>query len=107
MGHLVRLPGAVVHLPALAAEHGRRLVCAVFVFLAAAVSIGIITAVAYGTNHLLVVPSLGPTAFLIFNRLRSPDPATSCSATSWEPSPVTCPSCAAAWRMLPPWCRAA
>ena len=71
MGHLVRLPGAVVHVPAIAADHGRRLVYAVFVLLAAGLSIGIITAVAYWSNHPLVVPSLGPTAFLIFNRSQS------------------------------------
>lgn len=71
MGHLMHLPGAVVHLPALAAEHGRKLVYGIFVFAAAAVSIGIITAVAYGSKHPLVVPSLGPTAFLIFNRSQS------------------------------------
>ncbi|MBO0892933.1 MAG: HPP family protein [Acidimicrobiales bacterium] len=71
MGQLVRLPGPVVHVPAMAADHSRRLVYAVFVLVSAGLSIGIITAVAYWSNHPLVVPSLGPTAFLIFNRSQS------------------------------------
>jgi CBS domain-containing membrane protein len=61
----------IVKLPALAAHHNRRLVYAVFVFLATAASIGSITAVAYWTRDPLVVPSLGPTAFLVFNRAQS------------------------------------
>lgn len=54
--------------PTLAAHHDRRVVYAAFVFAASAVSIGAITALAYATGHPLVVPSLGPTAFLVFNR---------------------------------------
>ncbi len=60
-----------VQLPALAERHSRRVVYAVFVFIASAVSIGAITAVAYGCGHPLVAPSLGPTAFLVFNRSHS------------------------------------
>jgi quercetin dioxygenase-like cupin family protein len=60
-----------VRLPALAAHHNKRVVYALFVFTASAVSIGLITTVAYLSGHLLVVPSLGPTAFLVFNRSQS------------------------------------
>jgi quercetin dioxygenase-like cupin family protein len=62
---------APVRLPALAAHHNKRVVYALFVFAASAVSIGLITTVAYLSGHLLVVPSLGPTAFLVFNRSQS------------------------------------
>ncbi len=67
MVHVVRL----IQVPALAGHHSRRTVYAVFVFLASGVSIGVITAVAYWSGHPLVVPSLGPTAFLVFNRSQS------------------------------------
>ena len=60
-----------VRLPALAAHHNKRVVYALFVFTASAVSIGLITTMAYVTDHPLVVPSLGPTAFLVFNRSQS------------------------------------
>lgn len=62
---------ALVKLPALAARHSRRLVYAAFIFVASGVSIGTISAVAYLSGHPLVVPSLGPTAFLVFNRSQS------------------------------------
>jgi CBS domain-containing membrane protein len=60
-----------VQVQTLAGQHSRRVVYAVFVFSATALSIGAITAVAYGIGHPLVVPSLGPTAFLVFNRSQS------------------------------------
>lgn len=60
-----------VQVPALAAHHNKRIVYALFVFTASAVSIGLIATVAYLSGHLLVVPSLGPTAFLVFNRSQS------------------------------------
>jgi uncharacterized protein YfaA (DUF2138 family) len=56
MDPLAHLPGSVIHLPVIAAEHSRRIVYGVFVFLAAGLAIAIITALAYGTNHPLVVP---------------------------------------------------
>ncbi len=67
MIHALHTTGPV-QLPSLAAHHSRRMVYAVFVFSATAVSIGTITAVAYWSGHPFVVPSLGPTAFLVFNR---------------------------------------
>jgi CBS domain-containing membrane protein len=67
MEHVLR-PPEVIHVPALAAHHSRRLVYATFVLVASGISIGIITAIAYFSGHPLVVPSLGPTAFLVFNR---------------------------------------
>ena len=70
MNRTAHLP-VPVRLPALAAHHNKRVVSALFVFTASAVSIGLITAVAYASGHLLVVPSLGPTAFLVFNRSQS------------------------------------
>jgi hypothetical protein len=48
-----------VRLPALAAHQNKRVVYALFVSTASAVSIGVIAAVAYASGHLLVVPSLG------------------------------------------------
>jgi CBS domain-containing membrane protein len=66
----VPFPG-LIKLPVLAAQHSRRLVYAAFVFVAGGVSIGTISAVAYWSGHPLVVPSLGPTAFLVFNRSQS------------------------------------
>lgn len=70
MNLTAHLPGPI-RLPALAAHHNKRLVYALFVFTASAVSIGLITTAAYVTGHPLVVPSLGPTAFLVFNRSQS------------------------------------
>lgn len=71
MGHMLHLHRGVVHLPSLAAEHGRRVVYAAFVFFAGGIAIAFITALAWWSGHPLVVPSLGPTAFLIFNRAQS------------------------------------
>jgi mannose-6-phosphate isomerase-like protein (cupin superfamily) len=70
MSFAAHLP-ASVQLPALAAHHNRRVVYSLFVFTASAASIGLITAVAYLSGHPLIVPSLGPTAFLVFNRSES------------------------------------
>lgn len=70
MGQVLQ-PSGLIQLPALAAHHSRRAVYATFVFVASGTSIGIITAVAYWSGHPLVVPSLGPTAFLVFNRSQS------------------------------------
>lgn len=70
MAHTLPLAGHI-QVPVLAAHHSRRLVYAAFVFAGGAIAIGIITAVAYGFGHPLVVPSLGPTAFLVFNRSQS------------------------------------
>lgn len=58
--------------PELARRHSPRLVYALFVMAASTLAIGAITAVAYGSDHPLVVPSLGPTAFLVFNRSQIP-----------------------------------
>lgn len=44
MDPLVHLPGSVIHLPVIAAEHSRRIVYGVFVLLAAGLAIAIITA---------------------------------------------------------------
>lgn len=71
MGH-VRHDGHVLGVPDLASRHSRRLVYALFVLVSSAASIGVITAVAYWSRHPLVVPSLGPTAFLVFNRWQTP-----------------------------------
>jgi CBS domain-containing membrane protein len=60
-----------LQLPLMAERHSRRLVFTVFVAAAGGISIALITAVAFWTNHPLVVPSLGPTAFLVFNRSQS------------------------------------
>lgn len=70
MARTVR-PTGLIQLPDLADQHGRRLVYAVFASLAGALAIGAVTATAYWTRHPLVVPSLGPTAFLVFNRSQS------------------------------------
>ncbi len=70
MAHTWHTPRSVA-VPRLAARHGRRLVYALFVLVSSGLSIGVITAVAYWSHHPLVVPSLGPTAFLIFNRSQS------------------------------------
>jgi CBS domain-containing membrane protein len=71
MGHVMHA-GHPVGVPEFASRYSPRVVYAVFVMAASAVSIGTITAVAYGSGHPLVVPSLGPTAFLIFNRSQTP-----------------------------------
>lgn len=65
-------PKSPIQLPVVATRHSRRLVYALFVAASSAVSIGTITAIAYRSDHLLVVPSLGPTAFLVFDRSQSP-----------------------------------
>lgn len=70
MGHTMHATG-LIKVPVLAEHHSRRIVYTVFVFLASALSIGAITAVACWSDHPLVVPSLGPTAFLVFNRCQS------------------------------------
>ncbi|MGH9079020.1 MAG: HPP family protein [Acidimicrobiales bacterium] len=70
MAHALPLTGPI-QIPDLAAHHSRRLVYAGFVFVGSATTIGAITAVAYWSGHPLVVPSLGPTAFLVFNRSQS------------------------------------
>lgn len=54
------------NLPALERRHDRRSVVALFAFFNAALSIGVMSAVAWATNAPFVFPSLGPTAFLIF-----------------------------------------
>lgn len=59
-------------LPDLASRHSRRLVYSVYVLMSSGVSIGVVTTVAYWSRHPLVVPSLGPTAFLVFDRWDSP-----------------------------------
>lgn len=71
MGHVMHA-GHPFGVPEFASRHSPRLVYALFVMAASAISIGTITAVAYGSGHPLVVPSLGPTAFLIFNRSQTP-----------------------------------
>jgi CBS domain-containing membrane protein len=71
MAHALHMSNKV-QLPTLATHHSRRLVFALFVAVSSAVSIATITAVAYLSDHPLVVPSLGPTAFLVFNRSQSP-----------------------------------
>jgi CBS domain-containing membrane protein len=70
MSFAAHLP-ASVQLPALAAHHNRRIVYSLFVFVASGVSIALITTVAVLSGHLLIVPSLGPTAFLVFDRSES------------------------------------
>lgn len=70
MARTVR-PTSLIQLPHLADQHGRRLVYAVFASLAGALAIAAVTATAYWTRHPLVVPSLGPTAFMVFNRSQS------------------------------------
>jgi mannose-6-phosphate isomerase-like protein (cupin superfamily) len=59
---------APIPLARLVTDHDRRLVYAVFVFLAGGLSITIITAIAVWSGRPLVVPSLGPAVFLVFNR---------------------------------------
>jgi CBS domain-containing membrane protein len=61
----------LVRMPVLASHHNKRVVYALFVCIASAVSIGLVSTMAYLTDHPLVVPSLGPTAFLVFNRSQS------------------------------------
>lgn len=61
-------PGAPIQLARLVTDHDRRLVYAVFVLLASGISVAIVTALAVWSDRPLVVPSLGPTAFLVFNR---------------------------------------
>lgn len=70
MSHTLQAPTAI-RLSNLAARHSRRIVYAVFVLIAGGTAIGIITAVAHWSGSPLVVPSLGPTAFLVFNRSQS------------------------------------
>ncbi|MGH3267197.1 MAG: HPP family protein [Trebonia sp.] len=65
------VPSPFIQLPTLAAQHSRRLVYTVFVSVAGGTSIGVIAALAYWSHSPLVVPSLGPTAFLVFNRSQS------------------------------------
>lgn len=65
------VPSALIQLPTLAAHHSRRLVYAIFVSVAGGTSLGVIAALAYWSQSPLVVPSLGPTAFLVFNRSQS------------------------------------
>jgi CBS-domain-containing membrane protein len=60
----------VLSLPRLARQHQRRFVYAVFGFVSSAVSVGVIALAASFTHQPLVFPSLGPTAFLIFDRPR-------------------------------------
>jgi CBS-domain-containing membrane protein len=62
-------------LPRLARRHGRHLVYALFGFASSVVSVGIIAAAASITDQPLVFPSLGPTAFLIFDRPQVPSAA--------------------------------
>ncbi len=62
-----------LQVPRLASHHSRRVVYAVFVLASSALSIGTITTVAYWSAHPLVVPSLGPTAFMVFNRSQTPE----------------------------------
>jgi hypothetical protein len=78
LAHLMR-PGHALRVPTLASRHSPRLVYALFVLAASAISIATITTVAYWSDHPLVVPSLGPTAFLVFNRSQTPrdDPGIS------------------------------
>ncbi len=59
-----------ISVPRLARQHQRRLVFAVFGFVSSAVSVGVIALAASFTHQPLVFPSLGPTAFLIFDRPR-------------------------------------
>jgi CBS domain-containing membrane protein len=68
---LAPFAGKFIQVPALAARHGRRLVYAAFVFLAAGAALGVIAAIAYASGYPFVVPSLGPTAFIVFNRSQS------------------------------------
>ena len=61
----------VLSLPRLARRHRRRLVYALFGMASSAVSVGLIASAASFTRQALVFPSLGPTAFLIFDRPRA------------------------------------
>lgn len=65
----------VLSLPRLARQHGRHLVYAAFGFVSCVASVGIIALAASITDQPLVFPSLGPTAFLIFDRPRVPSAA--------------------------------
>ena len=60
----------LISLPQLARRHGRALVFGAFALLSTAVSILIIGVVANVAGVPLVFPSLGPTAFLIFDQPR-------------------------------------
>jgi CBS domain-containing membrane protein len=70
IGRLARALG-LIQLPTLAQHHNRRIVYALFVLLAGGVSIAIIATLAFASGRPFVVPSLGPTAFLVFNRSES------------------------------------
>ncbi len=63
--------GSLLRLPELAQGHGRRLVFGAFSTLSTCVSVGIIALAAYWARQPLVFPSLGPTAFLVFDRPRA------------------------------------
>ncbi|MGH9104767.1 MAG: HPP family protein, partial [Acidimicrobiales bacterium] len=69
MGHVVGLTRLQV--PSLAQHYHRRVVYSAFGLVASGLAIAAITAVAYWSGDPLVVPSLGPTAFLVFNRSQS------------------------------------
>jgi CBS-domain-containing membrane protein len=60
----------IIALPQLARRHGRRLVFGVFALVSTAVSIAVIAVVADVARAPIVFPSLGPTAFLIFDQPR-------------------------------------
>ena len=60
----------IVRVPRLARRYSPRLVFALFGGASAALSIGIIATAAAVAHRPLLVPSLGPTAFLIFERPR-------------------------------------
>lgn len=62
---------ALFRLPAVARRHGRRIVWAVFGFVSAVVSVGLIALAAAWAHQPLVFPSLGPTAYLVFDRPRA------------------------------------
>ena len=65
-------PRPLIRLPHLARTHRARVVYGLFGGCSAALSIGIIALAAAAVHRPLLVPSLGPTAFLIFERPRLP-----------------------------------
>jgi hypothetical protein len=62
----------VFRVPALARRWGRHTVFGVFAFASTCVSLAVVAVLADAVGQPLVVPSLGPTAFIVFDNPRAP-----------------------------------
>jgi CBS domain-containing membrane protein len=98
--------GRRLRLPALMDRHSSVFVLGLFAFVNGCISIGLMALVALATGQPFVLPSLGPTVFLLFYTPEAPaaSPRNTVGGISsgWWPATCRWPS-AASWAKARPW----